>query len=170
MAAIFGLRHTPISYSILIVVFLDPDNVGTFGISSLSCIDTEKMRFFMSTSGWWWPYLIYDLRWRGTVFTLVPLCFSTTKCGFGHWDYVATLCRSWDWTYSYLLTVYGRHLDFRYEYSHQCCTSLKSYPGALPSSENRIEKFLPVPKIMGGASEAPLLGTKSQKNARAAQG
>ena len=54
MAAIFDLPVTAISESVLIspAVLLDPENVSlAFGISLLSCIEAEIMRYVTSTSG-----------------------------------------------------------------------------------------------------------------------
>jgi len=47
------------------------------------------------------------------------------------------------------------------------CTSSKFYLDALPFRENRIEKFLPVSKIIGGIGSPPL-DTNVTKNAQAA--
>jgi len=49
---------------------------------------------------------------------LVPRVPWPQKCGFSRLNFVATLYRSWDITFSDLLPVYGHHFYFRLGYSH----------------------------------------------------
>ena len=72
MAAIFDLPLTPMLDSVHTspTELLDPENVGVaFEISLLFSIEAEILRRFISTSGFWRPSSICDLRRHCTVFT-----------------------------------------------------------------------------------------------------
>ena len=63
MAAIFDLPLTPLSDSVHTSPseLLDPKNVGVaIGISLISCIEAEILRFYLSTSGFRRLSLIFD--------------------------------------------------------------------------------------------------------------
>ena len=122
MAAISDLLLHPMSESIhtIPIVWLDPKNVGlAFGITLLSRIEAEILRQFTSTSGTWRQSSIYDSHRHRTLLTSVPLCSSTTKIRGWSWDSRCFLVYKLRLTFSYLLPVYGRHLNFRFEHSHQ---------------------------------------------------
>ena len=120
MAAIFDIPLTLISESVHTspVVLANLGNVGVvFPISLPSCVWAEISRCFISTSGYWRSSPTCDSRRHCTVFISVPLCSSTTKCGFGHWNIICILCRSPNLHSSNFLPAYGGHLDFRFEHS-----------------------------------------------------
>ena len=72
LTAIFDLLVTRMSESVHTspATLLDPKNVGVaFGISLLSSLVAEILRYFTSTSGLWRPSLIYRSRRHHTVRT-----------------------------------------------------------------------------------------------------
>ena len=76
MAAIFDLRHAPLSFSIHInsTVFIDPDNVGIVnGISLLSCIKPEIIASIHIDFRLRRASLIHHLLRRRIVYTLALL-------------------------------------------------------------------------------------------------
>ena len=75
-------------------------------------------------------------------FTSVTLCSSIPKMPVCLGIPVGTLYRSWDISLSYLLPVYGRHLD-SFSDTVVNCTSSKSYLDDLPFRKNRIQNSYP---------------------------